>query len=268
MSSSFTTSRPGAISKNLRRLRDETGLNRTQFSELSGIGTSSLEKFELVYEPPKNHPYLPVIAKALSKALNRDVSKELFDGGKEVELNNHQLARMYQRQPKLAPPGFFKSGPLAGGVSRRAYQTKYSRLIQFLDTDSRVAAIAKQYSIPLPHAKVGAKGQALGTSPRAVRERAYRLQKALVTAGVNLKALMQGAPETPASNGHRPSKDLRSVVYTCVTTFNQRRMQGERTMVMPMDTFETFFSDYLKQSGIASNVLVGSDIAKLVPRNG
>ena len=152
----------------------------------------------------------------------------------------------------------------------RPGKTKYKRLINFLNTDKRVATLARQFNMALPNAKTSATGQPLGQGPRAMRERAYRLIRKLEAEGIEVRKLAEGKDVTPSqngsSNGRSPGKDLRSVVYTAVSTFNQRRTLGERTMVMPMDAFELFFGDYLKQSGISSNVLIGADINKLIPK--
>lgn len=278
----YTDAKPANVSRNLARLRQEAGWSRGDLAAAAALKIGMVEKFEVVYEPPTNHPYLLELARVLSDKLGRDVRSELLKGGRQVEFAGRQLARVYTRAPHLAPPGFFKSGIHAGGAPRKATtkgstklsSEQYQAVIDFLNTDPRVATLAKQFGLALPNAKTSANGAPLGQTQRAIRERAYRLQATLRRQGVDLRQIMRDQ-HNPASkpvyapaetNGYKRNGDLRSLVYNCVTTFNQRRMTGEKTMVMPMDVFEHVLADYLKHSGISSNVLVGPDFAKLVPR--
>jgi transcriptional regulator with XRE-family HTH domain len=283
---SYTSTRPGAVAGNIDKLRNEAGWTRHELAQQAGLTRGTMDKFELIYEPPTNHPYLPLIVSALSKALKRDVTNEIKKGGSEYDFDSRQLARIYGSRPDLAPKGYFKVPPkpwrsgnqhgTAAPKRKERVDSKYDQLVHFLNTDKNIATLAKQFNMNLPFAKVNHHGNELGQGPRAIRERVYRLVRKLQSEGIKVRELAQQQGKannvTPSNNhssngqGRGPGRTIREVVYTAVNTFNSRRMQGERTMVMPMESFEVFFSEYLKQSGISPNVLIGADIAKLLPK--
>jgi transcriptional regulator with XRE-family HTH domain len=139
--SSYTATRPAAVSANLVRLRNEAGWTREDLARASNMKKSSIEKFEVGYEPPTNHPYLVPITAALSKKLGRNVKKELLRGGVPVDFTKQQLVRVYLTQPNLKPANFDRS--LRKNQPRPTVDTQ---------ADTRQRYVANEADVDTPYA--------------------------------------------------------------------------------------------------------------------
>jgi DNA-binding XRE family transcriptional regulator len=115
----YTAVPPGAISRNLTKLREAAGMNRAELAKAADIASTSVRRFEDDYEPPSNHPMLESLATALSAKLGRDVTAELLEGGKAAEFTPFQWSRISQTWKKRRENGRTRKSKKAHSTEAR-----------------------------------------------------------------------------------------------------------------------------------------------------
>lgn len=96
-STDYTKNPPAAVSKNLRRLMDEAGMNVNSLAKATNIGKTTVRRFADLYEPPTNHPLLQAVARSLAIRLRRPahvVLEELVKGGTPADYTRNQWNRI------------------------------------------------------------------------------------------------------------------------------------------------------------------------------